>query len=282
MENYYIPHHRFISISCQFYSKNVSPNWLLLTTSLFHFGPSPHHLSLSLSIEPPNQFPCFCPGNPSMSSKCSSQASSDNSQGTADLSSAQILQQLQQALDATARGHSTTLQVPRGSGSSPSVYPLIHLLPPPWLLYQARMLPASVRTWHGPSLIYLQEATVDSSAFITIWYYTGLPGDASGKEPTCQRRSRRRRGFNPWVRRTSWRRARQPTPVFLPGESPWTEEPGGLQFIGSQRLGLDWSDLAWTTPFKQSSVCGTLHSPQPFTCNAAQGEWFILFLPSSI
>ena len=24
------------------------------------------------------------------------------------------------------------------------------------------------------------------------------------------------------------------TPVFLPGESPWTEEPGGLQSTGSQ------------------------------------------------
>ena len=29
-----------------------------------------------------------------------------------------------------------------------------------------------------------------------------------------------------------WRRAWQPTPVFLPGESPWTEEPGGLQSMG--------------------------------------------------
>ena len=26
----------------------------------------------------------------------------------------------------------------------------------------------------------------------------------------------------------------QPTSVFLPGELPWTEEPGGLQSIGSQ------------------------------------------------
>ena len=26
----------------------------------------------------------------------------------------------------------------------------------------------------------------------------------------------------------------QPTPVFLPGEPPWTEEPGGLQSTGSQ------------------------------------------------
>ena len=35
------------------------------------------------------------------------------------------------------------------------------------------------------------------------------------------------------------RRARQPTPVFLPGESPWTEEPGRLQSMGSLRVGHD-------------------------------------------
>ena len=29
----------------------------------------------------------------------------------------------------------------------------------------------------------------------------------------------------------------QPTPVFLPGKIPWTEEPGGLQSMGSQRFG---------------------------------------------
>ena len=27
--------------------------------------------------------------------------------------------------------------------------------------------------------------------------------------------------------------------VFLPGESPWTEEPGRLQSMGSQRVGHD-------------------------------------------
>ena len=37
-----------------------------------------------------------------------------------------------------------------------------------------------------------------------------------------------------------WRRAWQPTPVFLPEESPWTEESGGLQSMGSQRVGHDW------------------------------------------
>ena len=37
-----------------------------------------------------------------------------------------------------------------------------------------------------------------------------------------------RPGFNPWVGKIPWRRAWQPTLVFLPGESARTEEPGGL------------------------------------------------------
>ena len=39
----------------------------------------------------------------------------------------------------------------------------------------------------------------------------------------------------------TWRRAWQPTPVFLPWESPWTEEPGELQSRVSQRAGHDWA-----------------------------------------
>ena len=35
----------------------------------------------------------------------------------------------------------------------------------------------------------------------------------------CQCRSHRRHSFNPQVRKIPWRRAWQPTPVFLPGES---------------------------------------------------------------
>ena len=61
-----------------------------------------------------------------------------------------------------------------------------------------------------------------------------LPRWCSGKEYTCQGRRHKRRGFHPWVRKIPWRRAWQPTPVFLPGESPWTEEPCGLQSVGSQ------------------------------------------------
>ena len=48
--------------------------------------------------------------------------------------------------------------------------------------------------------------------------YEGFPGDVSGKEPACQSRRHKRLGFNPWVRKIPWRRAWQPTPVFLPGQ----------------------------------------------------------------
>ena len=36
-----------------------------------------------------------------------------------------------------------------------------------------------------------------------------------------------------------WRRAWPPTSVFLAGDSPWTEEAGGLQSIGLKRVGHD-------------------------------------------
>ena len=47
----------------------------------------------------------------------------------------------------------------------------------------------------------------------------GLLGGAGGKEPICQRRRPKRHRFDPWVRKIPWRRARQPTAVFLPRES---------------------------------------------------------------
>ena len=47
----------------------------------------------------------------------------------------------------------------------------------------------------------------------------GLPWRCRGKRIHLQGRSCRRCGFDPWVRKISWRRIWQPTPVFLPGES---------------------------------------------------------------
>ena len=46
-----------------------------------------------------------------------------------------------------------------------------------------------------------------------------LPRCLSGKEPICQCRRCRRLEFNPCVGKISWRRRKQPIPVFLPGKS---------------------------------------------------------------
>ena len=47
----------------------------------------------------------------------------------------------------------------------------------------------------------------------------GFPGDANGKEPACQCRRRKRRGFDPWVGKIPWKKVWQSTAVFLPGQS---------------------------------------------------------------
>ena len=39
-----------------------------------------------------------------------------------------------------------------------------------------------------------------------------------------------------WVRKIPWRRKGQPTPVFLPGESPWQRSLAGFSPYGSKEL----------------------------------------------
>ena len=95
-----------------------------------------------------------------------------------------------------------------------------------------------------------------AGGFFTSWatreaHFQSIPvhfllssGGASGKEPVCQCRRCKRCGFDPWVRKISWRGAWQPTPVLLPRESPWTEE--APLSMGSKRAGHNWSDVGHT------------------------------------
>ena len=59
-----------------------------------------------------------------------------------------------------------------------------------------------------------------------------------GKNPPANAEDIRDMGSVPGWGRSPW----HPTPVLLPGESPWTEEPGGLQCIVSQSVRHDGSD----------------------------------------
>ena len=55
-----------------------------------------------------------------------------------------------------------------------------------------------------------------------------FPGGVSGKELACQCGRHKRCGLAPWVRKISWRRKWQPSPIILAWKIPWTEEPGRL------------------------------------------------------
>ena len=70
-----------------------------------------------------------------------------------------------------------------------------------------------------------------------------FPGGASDKELVYQCRRSKRRRFDPWVGKIPWRRAWQPTPGFLPGESHGQRILMGYSLWGC-RVRHDWSSLA--------------------------------------
>ena len=65
----------------------------------------------------------------------------------------------------------------------------------------------------------------------------GLPWWLSGKEFVCQCR---KLGFIPWVRKISWRRKWQPTPIFLLGKSHGQRSLAGFNLRGHKRDMTGW------------------------------------------
>ena len=86
--------------------------------------------------------------------------------------------------------------------------------------------------------------------------WEGLHWWLSGKESAYYFK---RHGFDPWIRKMTWRRKWQPTPVLLPGKSHGqTEEPRGLQSLRSQRGRhnlLTKQQLPWETPLSTTMLC---------------------------
>ena len=70
-----------------------------------------------------------------------------------------------------------------------------------------------------------------------------------------------------WGWKIPWRRKWQPTSVFLPGKSPCTEEPGGLQSMGSQT----W--LSTHTRSKFSADVFHVGCAMPLWCGNLHGAW---------
>ena len=63
----------------------------------------------------------------------------------------------------------------------------------------------------------------------------------SDKKSACQCKRHKRRGFDPWVGKIPWRRAWQPTPVFLPGKFHGQRSLVGYCPWGHRRVRHDWA-----------------------------------------
>ena len=85
----------------------------------------------------------------------------------------------------------------------------------------------------------------------------GLPWCSDGKESACNAADL---GSIPGLGRSPGGGHDNPlTPVFLPGESPWTEGPGGLHCWGSQRFGHDWATKHRHRCKRTVYICGVLY-----------------------
>ena len=83
-------------------------------------------------------------------------------------------------------------------------------------------------------LTVVLDKTLESPLDIKPVLNGGFPGSTSGKESDCHGRIHKRHRSYPLIRKIPWRRAWQPTPVFLPGESH-----GQRSLVGSQRVSHD-------------------------------------------
>ena len=91
--------------------------------------------------------------------------------------------------------------------------------PQPWILYPTRVW----FRFHGeikgfPDKQKSREFSTTKPALAFLGRTSGQKQTTTTKNPTYQFRRPKRCEFNPWVGKIPWRRAWQPTPVFLTGE----------------------------------------------------------------
>ena len=83
----------------------------------------------------------------------------------------------------------------------------------------------------------------------------------------------KRHGFDPWVGKIPWRRAWQPTPVFLPGESRWQRS------LGTTVYGVSKSWM-WLKQLITHAHLSLLHPKM--LCLGYPGTSFLMVLPLSL
>ena len=97
---------------------------------------------------------------------------------------------------------------------------------------------AFIQRQHHP----LQRKSFTTSFTPIIYHFSNSLRKASGASQVAQTVKNPPATQETWVPSLSWEEPLEesmPTRVFLPGESPWTEESSGLH-VGLQRTGHDW------------------------------------------
>ena len=122
------------------------------------------------------------------------------------------------------------IQTTRSSGSCRLLIPafcLNHSKNLCWVLFLVlvELFPAPHLISHNASNKPFMSSFIDSNqlwgagSILSLVVETGFSGSTSSKESSCQCRRHKRHRFDPWIRKTPWRRAWQPTPVFSSGET---------------------------------------------------------------
>ena len=99
----------------------------------------------------------------------------------------------------------------------------------------------SILIWEAACRMFISSDThtmprhISHEIYHVLWA-DKLPRWLSGKESTCQCRSYRTHGFDPWVGKIPWRKKWQPTPVFLPWELHSQRSLGRLQSMGCKEV----------------------------------------------
>ena len=81
----------------------------------------------------------------------------------------------------------------------------------------------------------------------------------------------KRHGFDPWVRKIPWRRACQPTAVFLPGESQISSTNGPQAWLLASPLAY-WTNILATSKGDLATVRGILSFSGRLVSSAAPAE----------
>ena len=104
--------------------------------------------------------------------------------------------------------------------------------------------------WEAPFVIP-RELLLSPSEFKLIrWFRVGppvaFPGSPSGREPACKCRRRKKIWVRSLGQEDPLEKEMATRSSILAWRIPWTEEPGGLQSIGLQRVRHDWATKHFT------------------------------------